>query len=107
MATFKRFEEIVAWQLARQLAQEIERIARKMGLAKDLRLRNHICDSSNPVLKTLQKVLAEKEKRNSLISCTSHTLPAQKPNPRFRHSLFANTSPSAGRESIYPLLPHQ
>jgi hypothetical protein len=77
MATFKRFKEIVTWQLARQLAQEIERIARETGLAKDLRLRNQICDSSNPVLKTLQKVLAEKEKWNSPISCTSHTLPAQ------------------------------
>jgi four helix bundle protein len=53
MATFKRFEEIVAWQMARQLAQEIERIARETGLAKDLRLRNQICDSSNPVLNNI------------------------------------------------------
>ncbi|GAA4319617.1 four helix bundle protein [Flaviaesturariibacter amylovorans] len=53
MATFKRFEEIIAWQLAHQLCREIGRIARETGLAKDYKLREQVCDSSNSIMNNI------------------------------------------------------
>ncbi|RYY92055.1 MAG: four helix bundle protein [Chitinophagaceae bacterium] len=49
MATFKRFEEIIAWQLARELCQAIQEVARTTGLGRDFRLLNQIADSSDSI----------------------------------------------------------
>ncbi|RYY63514.1 MAG: four helix bundle protein [Chitinophagaceae bacterium] len=49
MSTFKRFEDIVAWQLARQLCQEIQRIVTTTGLGRDFKLRDQIRDSSDSI----------------------------------------------------------
>jgi four helix bundle protein len=53
MATFKRFEDIIAWQLARQLCREITRLTRETGLARDFRLRDQICASSNSIMNNI------------------------------------------------------
>ena len=42
MATFSRFEEILAWQSARSLAREIYRITAKGSFSKDYGLRDQI-----------------------------------------------------------------
>jgi four helix bundle protein len=42
MATIKRFEEIQAWQKARELSREIYRCSRNGPLAKDFGLRDQI-----------------------------------------------------------------
>jgi four helix bundle protein len=42
MATFRRFEDIEAWQKARSLAKAIYAISRRGGLGKDFALRDQI-----------------------------------------------------------------
>jgi len=42
MATFRRFEEIVAWQRAKQLASEIHRITSRRSFSRDRALQNQI-----------------------------------------------------------------
>jgi len=42
MATFKRFEDIVAWQEARELARIVYGLTRKGALAKDFGMRDQI-----------------------------------------------------------------
>jgi four helix bundle protein len=49
MATFKSFEEIVAWQLASQLCREIGQVARETPLSRDFKLRDQILDSSDSI----------------------------------------------------------
>ncbi|RYY66924.1 MAG: four helix bundle protein [Chitinophagaceae bacterium] len=49
MPTFKHFEEIIAWQLARELSIEVHRIATETRLARDFKLRDQICDSSESI----------------------------------------------------------
>ncbi|RYE00960.1 MAG: four helix bundle protein [Sphingobacteriales bacterium] len=49
MATFNRFEEIFAWQIARELCREIHRITRETPLAKDFKLRDQINDSAESI----------------------------------------------------------
>ena len=39
MATFKRFEDIEAWQLAREISKEVYKITRRGEFAKDFELR--------------------------------------------------------------------
>lgn len=46
MGTFKRFEDIVAWQKARELNLEIYRICSSGPFSKDFDLRNQIRRSS-------------------------------------------------------------
>ena len=42
MATFKQFEEIESWQLARQLTKEIYLLSNQSAFAKDFGLRDQI-----------------------------------------------------------------
>lgn len=42
MATIKRFEELVAWQRARELAAKVYAFCRKGGLSKDFGMRDQI-----------------------------------------------------------------
>jgi len=42
MATFKTFEEIEAWQKARELTRKIYSISNLESFSKDFRLRDHI-----------------------------------------------------------------
>jgi four helix bundle protein len=50
MATFKRFEEIEAWQLARDLCKRIHHISATTALSKDYKLRDQINGSSGSVM---------------------------------------------------------
>lgn len=50
MATFKKFEDIEAWQKARVLCQEIFKIIIDTDLAKDYKLRDQINASSGSVM---------------------------------------------------------
>ena len=49
MSTFKKFEDIIAWQLANELSREIQRIARNTALSKDFKLRDQILDASDSI----------------------------------------------------------
>src|SRR5688572_15481460 len=50
MSTIKRFEDIVIWQKARVLCQEINRIAIQTPLVKDYKLREQINGSSGSTM---------------------------------------------------------
>lgn len=50
MATFKRFEDIQAWQKARVLAVEVFDLCRKNEFAKDFDLRSQIRRSSTSIM---------------------------------------------------------
>jgi hypothetical protein len=46
MATFQRFEEIEAWQKARELTRKIYRITKQGAFARDFGLKDQIRDAS-------------------------------------------------------------
>ena len=46
MATFKRFEDIEAWQLARELCKLVYKVTSKGEFAKDFGFRNQIRDAA-------------------------------------------------------------
>ena len=46
MATFKSFEDIGAWQKARQLTKRIYEVSKKGAFARDFGLRDQICRAS-------------------------------------------------------------
>jgi four helix bundle protein len=50
MALIKRFEDILAWQEARKLVQEIYRITREGAFAKDFGLRDQIQRSAVSIM---------------------------------------------------------
>lgn len=50
MATIQRFEDVVAWQKARELSQEIYRVSAQNEFAKDYGLRSQIRRSSGSVM---------------------------------------------------------
>jgi four helix bundle protein len=53
MATFKRFEDILAWQKARELGVQIYRISGSGGFAKDFDLRSQIRRSSTSIMSNI------------------------------------------------------
>ncbi|GAB4093191.1 four helix bundle protein [Flaviaesturariibacter terrae] len=50
MPTFKRFEDIIAWQLARELCKEIRRISLESDLSRDFKLRDQVNASSGSIM---------------------------------------------------------
>jgi len=50
MATFKSFEEITAWQKARQFCNEIFCICEKTNLSRDYKLRDQVNSSSGSIM---------------------------------------------------------
>jgi len=50
MATWKRFEDIEAWQMAREFCKDVWRIINYDGLSKDFKLRDQINASSGSVM---------------------------------------------------------
>jgi four helix bundle protein len=50
MAKVRRFEELIGWQKARQLANTIHVLTRHAGFAKDFRLRDQILDAAGSVM---------------------------------------------------------
>ena len=50
MATFKKFEEIEAWKMARLLVREVYAITKKEGFSKDIGLRNQVRRASVSVM---------------------------------------------------------
>jgi four helix bundle protein len=50
MASFKKFEEIIAWQKGRVFCNEIFEIATETLLAKDYRLKDQITDASGSII---------------------------------------------------------
>lgn len=53
MPTFKRFEDIEAWQLARQLTTDIYAITRRREFAQDFALRDQIRRASNSIMSNI------------------------------------------------------
>lgn len=53
MATFTRFEEIEAWQLARQLTGNIYSVTRRKEFAQDFALRDQIRRASNSIMSNI------------------------------------------------------
>lgn len=50
MASFKKFEDIQAWQKARLLWQKIKQVSKDTDLRKDFRLKDQICASAGSVM---------------------------------------------------------
>jgi four helix bundle protein len=50
MATFKRFEEIEAWQLARELCKLVYKLTSKGEFAKDFAFKNQIRDAAGSAM---------------------------------------------------------
>jgi len=50
MPTFKRFEDILAWQKARQLAKEVYLISSEGEFARDFELRNQLRRSTLSIM---------------------------------------------------------
>lgn len=50
MATFKKFEDIQAWQKARLLWQQIHKISKETGLDKNFRLKDQVCAAAGSVM---------------------------------------------------------
>ena len=55
MATFKRFEEIKAWQKARQVTKRIYQITNEGSFAKDFGLRDQIRRSSVSIMANISE----------------------------------------------------
>ena len=53
MATFKRFEDIEAWQKARELTKQIYRTANRGPFARDFSLRDQICRAAVSVMSNI------------------------------------------------------
>lgn len=53
MATFKRFEEIAAWQKARELTKEIYSVTARGDFARDYDLRNQIRRASVSIMSNI------------------------------------------------------
>lgn len=53
MATFKRFEDIEAWQLSRKLLAILYDIARNSGLGKDYALRDQITRAALSIMSNI------------------------------------------------------
>ncbi len=53
MSTFKRFEEIQAWQRARELTREVYEVTRQGAFAKDYGLRDQIRKSAVSVMSNI------------------------------------------------------
>jgi four helix bundle protein len=53
MASFKRFEDIEAWQIARQLTGDVYAQTRTGGFAKDFALRDQIRRAANSIMSNI------------------------------------------------------
>jgi four helix bundle protein len=61
MATIRQFEDIKAWQKARELVREVYKICASTRLGRDFELRNQICSAAVSVMSNI----AEGFSRNS------------------------------------------
>ncbi|MFH1321131.1 MAG: four helix bundle protein [Bacteroidota bacterium] len=50
MATIERFEDIIAWQKARELSKKVYEITKTGGLSKDFKLKDQMTDSSGSIM---------------------------------------------------------
>jgi four helix bundle protein len=50
MATFRRFEDILAWQRARELVRAIYLSSSNGNFSRDFELRNQVCRSSVSIM---------------------------------------------------------
>ncbi|HEX8398708.1 MAG TPA: four helix bundle protein [Pyrinomonadaceae bacterium] len=64
MATFKRFEEIRAWQKARQVTKRIYEVTNEGGFAKDFGLRDQIRRSGVSIMANIAEGQADVRIRN-------------------------------------------
>jgi four helix bundle protein len=53
MATFQRFDEIEAWQKARELTRELYAVSSQGQLAKDFALRDQMCEAGVSVMSNI------------------------------------------------------
>lgn len=53
MATFNRFEDIEAWQLARRLTADIYQLTRRREFAQDFALRDQIRRAANSIMSNI------------------------------------------------------
>ena len=54
MATIKRFEDLQAWQKARQLTQEVYELTKTGELARDFELRNQMRRAVGSVMDNIE-----------------------------------------------------
>lgn len=59
--TFKRFEEIEAWQLARELCKIVRKLTNKAAFGHDFELRNQIRNASGSAM----DCIAERHERGN------------------------------------------
>ncbi len=67
MATIKRFEDINAWQKARQLAQKIYLISNEGEFARNFELKNQINKSAGSVMDNIAEGFGRGGRKNLLI----------------------------------------
>jgi four helix bundle protein len=53
MAAIKKFEDLEAWKIARQLTKEIYRVSGNAQFARDFGLRNQICRASVSIMSNI------------------------------------------------------
>lgn len=67
MATIKRFEDVNAWQKARELAKLIHQVSTHGRFAKDFELKDQINCASGSIMDNIAEDLEEVEEMSSLI----------------------------------------
>ncbi len=55
MSSIKRFEDLEAWKIARELTRDIYRLSQNDKFAKEFGLRNQICRSSVSVMSNIEE----------------------------------------------------
>ena len=60
MPTFKRFEEIECWQLARKIDNELFPLTQKNGFERDFKLKDQILSSSGSIMDNIAEGFARR-----------------------------------------------
>jgi len=67
MATFKRFEDIKAWQKARRVTKRVYKVTSREPFARDFGLRNQIQRSSVSIMANIAEGFGRHSDRDLLI----------------------------------------
>jgi four helix bundle protein len=64
MPTFNRFEDIMAWQKARQVTNAVYRVAKKGEFARDFGLKDQICRASVSIMANIAEGFARRSDKD-------------------------------------------
>lgn len=78
MATIKRFEDMEAWQKARELTKEVYAASNKGSFAKDFGLRDQIRRAAVSVMSNIAEGFERGATRSSVSSLLRRRVPRQK-----------------------------